>query len=91
MRYINFLKLYIKYMIIDKPKLVDYSLFDKPKKIIKNIKIVDNSLYINIVGILIIMIGIFILIYRFNEYYEREQIRKNNIIELNEYVKQNIK
>ena len=76
----------------EKPKLVDYSLFIKPKqKIVKKLPELSNSVLINIIIIIILLIGAVILYQRSNE---KEIIKENkyhNIIRLNEYVKENIK
>lgn len=74
------------------PRLVDYSLFVKPKqKIVKKLPEISNSFLINIIIIIILLIGGVILYQRSNE---KEIIKENkyhNIIQLNEYVKENIK
>ena len=84
-------------MNINKPKLVDYSLFEKPKvkiipkpihlKINKN----DNSLIINFISILILCIGIIILYYRLIENKTKDLEKQNTIISFHQYVKENIK
>ena len=81
----------------NKPKLVDYSLFEKPKvkiipkpihlKINKN----DNSLIINFISILILCIGIIILYYRLIENKTKDLEKQNTIISFHQYVKENIK
>tara|TARA_B110000967_G_C18801849_1_gene518923 strand:- start:971 stop:1228 length:258 start_codon:yes stop_codon:yes gene_type:complete len=82
-----------------KPRLVDPAWFPKPKPtiIIKKLlkPVVDaksnNSLIINIIGIMILMIGIICIYHR---HMDREQQRVDNnnlIIGFNEYVKDNIK
>ena len=81
----------------NKPKLVDYSLFEKPKvkiipkpihlKINKN----DNSLIINFIGLLILCIGIIILYYRLIENKTKDLEKQNTIISFHQYVKENIK
>lgn len=74
------------------PRLVDYSLFVKPKqKIVKKLPELSNSVLINIIIIIILLIGAVILYQRSNE---KEIIKENkyhDIIRLNEYVKENIK
>ena len=72
-----------------KPKLVDYELFKKPKLIkpkIENIPI-DFSIYYNLIGISIIIIG---SLYLYNKLYNKEEIKeqeKYKLIEMNEYIK----
>ena len=81
----------------NKPKLVDYSLFEKPKrkKIIKPIHVKinknDNSLIINFIGLLILCIGIIILYYRLIENKTKDLEKQNTIISFHQYVKENIK
>lgn len=84
-----------------KPRLVDPAWFAKPipipKPIVKIIKktIIDpkanNSLIINLIGLLLLMIGGLCIYQRYMER-ENERTRNNNlIIGFNEYVKNNIK
>ena len=77
----------------NKPRLVDPNWFPKPKPIRKIIipENKSNSLIINIIGICILIIGGFCI---YNRYIDREKNEidtKHKIIELNEYVKRNIK
>ena len=81
----------------EKPRLVDYSLLEKKinqKKIIKPIhKAItknDNSLLINFIGIIILCIGGLLLYKRLLEKENNDLLKKNLIIGLNEYVKENI-
>ena len=77
-----------------KPKLVDPNWFQKPKQ--KSIKKViptniDNSLIINIIGLCILVIGGLCIYQRYLDKEKTELNTQNKIIELNEYVKRNIK
>jgi len=77
-----------------KPKLVDPNWFQKPKpKPIKKIipKGIDNSLIINLIGLCILIIGGLCIYQRYIDKENIELDKKNKIIELNEYVKRNIK
>lgn len=80
-----------------KPKLVDYSLFQKPvtiKKIIKKPILAtksDNSMLINIVGFLILCIGGLCIYQRYIERENKEIEKQNVILGFHQYVKENIK
>lgn len=76
-----------------KPKLVDPNWFVKPKPIIKKIipTNADNSLIINIIGLCILVIGGLCIYQRYLDREKTELETQNKIIELNEYVKRNIK
>ncbi len=77
-----------------KPKLVDPNWFPKPKpKPIKKIipTNADNSLIINIIGLCILLIGGLCIYQRYLDRDNTELETKNKIIELNDYVKRNIK
>ena len=77
-----------------KPKLVDPNWFPKPKpKPIKKVIPVnaDNSLIINIIGISILIIGGLCIYQRYKDRENIELKTRNKIIELNDYVKRNIK
>ncbi len=78
-----------------KPKLVDYSLFQKPiKKIIKKPTLTmqnDNSLLINIIGLLILVIGGICIYYRYTKKEDNEIEKQNIILGFHQYVKENIK
>ena len=74
-----------------KPKLVDYNLIQFPQKQITNIqkKIVkqDNSkLYINLLMIIILCIGGYLLYYRMKNKINMIQENNANIMFLNEYI-----
>tara|TARA_B100001094_G_scaffold188469_1_gene182674 strand:+ start:274 stop:570 length:297 start_codon:yes stop_codon:yes gene_type:complete len=75
-----------------KPKLVDYSKLlkiEKPKKnISKDINNNNNNLsfYINILGLLILIIGGYCLYQRYNDKEETQKKQKDNIMKLNEYI-----
>ena len=74
-----------------KPKLVDYSKLmkiEKPKKkISKDINNNHNlSFYINILGLLILIIGGYCLYQRYNDKEETQRKQKDNIMKLNEYI-----
>jgi hypothetical protein len=78
-----------------KPKLVDPNWFTNPKPKPK-VKIVipintSNSLIINIIGLCILMIGCMCIYQRYIDRDKSELEKHNRIIELNEYVKRNIK
>ena len=81
----------------NKPKLVDYSLFKKPKpKVIQKpihlrINKNDNSLIINFISILCLCIGSIILYYRLIERKTKDLKKQNTIISFHQYVKENIK
>ena len=79
-----------------KPKLVDYSLFQKPVKIKKIKKPIiptknDNSMLINIVGFLILCIGGLCIYQRYIERENKEIEKQNVILGFHQYVKENIK
>ena len=82
---------------MEKPKLVDYSLFQKPKiKIIGRAKIkinnkIDNTLIINFIGFLILCIGGIYLYQRLNEKKLNELKKQNTIIGFHQYDKEKIK
>ena len=83
-----------------KPRLVDYSLFHKPKPKLKK-KIISPpkpklnhkghlSFIINIIGILILIIGGLILYQRLQDREIKEIEQQNIIIDFHQYVKKNI-
>ena len=75
-----------------KPKLVDPNWFPKPKPIKKIIPSnADNSLIINIIGLCILIIGSLCIYQRYKDRENIELKTRNKIIELNDYVKRNIK
>ena len=78
-----------------KPKLVDYSLLNRPvNKIIKKSVIVtknDNSLLINIIGLLILIIGGICIYHRYTEKENKEIKKQNIILGFHQYVNENIK
>jgi len=75
----------------EQPKLVDYSLFIKPKpKIVKKIPEISNSFLINIIIIIILSIGLLLLYQRSKDKENTIENRYHDIIRLNEYVKENI-
>ena len=82
---------------MEKPKLIDYSLLQKPKiKIIQKPKVKinnksDNSLIINFIGFLILCIGGIYLYQRLNEKSLNELKKQNIIIGFHQYVKEKIK
>ena len=82
---------------MEKPKLIDYSLFQKPKiKIIGRPKIkinnkIDNSLIINYIGFIILCIGGIYLYQRLSEKNLNELKKQNTIIGFHQYVKEKIK
>ena len=82
-----------------KPKLVDYSLFLKPKpKIIKPVpkKIVvpsssnNISFLVNIVGLLVLIIGGLCLYERLKDREQKELEKQNTIVGFHQYVKEKI-
>tara|TARA_B110000495_G_C22970044_1_gene569253 strand:+ start:474 stop:734 length:261 start_codon:yes stop_codon:yes gene_type:complete len=83
-----------------KPRLVDPSWFAKPipkprprPKIVKKVipTEINNSLIINIIGLCILVIGGLCIYQRYIDRDNTELDKNNKIIELNEYVKRNIK
>ena len=77
---------------MNKPKLIDYSLFKKSiPKTIKIITPTDNSLLINIISILILLIGGLYLYHRFLEKDQNDINNQTMILGLYQYVKDNIK
>jgi len=76
-----------------RPHLVDRNWFKNPKPKIKKIipNNTDNSLIINIIGLCILIIGGLCIYQRFLDRENTELKTKNKIIELNEYIKRNIK
>ena len=78
-----------------KPKLVDYSLIQGPiKRVVKPTSYLatkgDNSLLINLIGIMILCIG-GIIIYQRYAVKETKEIEKQNVIlGFHQYVKENI-
>ena len=76
-----------------KPNLVDPNWFAKPKPKVKQVIPVNtnNSLIINIIGLCILMIGCLCIYQRYMDRDKSELENHNRIIELNEYVKRNIK
>ena len=83
-----------------KPNLVDYNLFQKPiKKQIKRItksKVIlhsksDNSILINMIGILILGIGSICIYQRYIEKENKDIEKQNIILGFHQYVKENIK
>jgi len=73
------------------PRLVDYSLFTKPKiatRIIPNQ--VDNSFQLNLIGMFILVIGILCLYNRLRDKSETELNKQNTLLGFHEYVKSNI-
>ena len=82
-----------------KPRLVDPAWFDKPKPKLNIIKKPDlsipklsnNSLMINIIGLLILCIGGLCIYQRYIEREQTELETQNTIIGFHEYVKENIK
>jgi len=77
------------------PKLVDHSLFPKPKpKIIKKVVVIkssDNSMIINCIGLGILVIGVLCIYQRYIDRDKTELENQNTIIGFNKYVKENIK
>ena len=83
-----------------KPRLVDYSLFHKPKpKLIKPVpkKIIvpsssnNMSFLVNIVGSLVLIIGGLCLYERLKYREQKELEKQNTIIGFHQYVKEQIK
>jgi hypothetical protein len=79
-----------------KPKLVDYSLFQEPvKKIIQKTYVIptksDNSLLINLIGMMILCIGGILIYQRYIEKEKKELEKQNVILGFHQYVKENIK
>lgn len=84
-----------------KPRLVDYSLFHKPKtKVIKKPIIIDpkiidktsdNSLLVNLIGLLILCMGGLCLYQRLKDRDKDELEKQNVIIGFHQYVKDKIK
>ena len=73
------------------PRLVDYSLFSKPKiakRIIPNKT--DNSFLLNLIGIAILFIGLLCLYNRLAEKSQTELNKQNTVLGFHEYVKSNI-
>jgi len=73
------------------PRLVDYSLFAKPKvtkRIIPNK--VDNSFLLNLIGIFILFIGALCLYNRLIGKSQTELNNQNIVLGFHEYVKSNI-
>ena len=83
----------------NKPRLVDYSLFEvkKPKLKIKTKKPIivnsdnNNSIWVNLIGLLILCIGGVCLYQRLKDREETELEKQNMIIGFHQYVKENIK
>ena len=81
-----------------KPRLVDYSLFHKPKPkitskkpIVTEIKSTDDSLMINLIGLLILCIGGICLYHRLINREKNELEIQNTILGFHQYVKEKIK
>lgn len=79
-----------------KPKLVDYSLFQGPvKKILQKTSVMptksDNSLLINLIGMMILCIGGILIYHRYIEKENKELEKQNVILGFHQYVKENIK
>ena len=79
-----------------KPKLVDYNLFQEPvKNIVKKTSVIttksDNSLLINLIGIMILCIGGILIYQRYIEKEKKELEKQNVILGFHQYVKENIK
>jgi len=79
-----------------KPKLVDYSLFQEPvRKILQKTSIIptknDNSLLINIIGLLILCIGGILIYQRYIDKEKKEIEKQKVILGFHQYVKENIK
>lgn len=79
-----------------KPKLVDYSLIQGPtKNIVKNPNTIptknDNSLLINLIGLMILCIGGIIVYQRYIDKEKKEIEKQNVILGFHQYVKENIK
>jgi len=78
-----------------KPKLVDYSLIHEPiKRVVKPTPSLptkgDNSLLINLIGIMILCIGGIIIYQRYVEKETKEIEKQNVILGFHQYVKENI-
>jgi hypothetical protein len=78
-----------------KPKLVDYSLIQGPiKRVVKPTSSSptkgDNSLLINLIGIMILCIGGIIIYQRYVEKETKEIEKQNVILGFHQYVKENI-
>jgi hypothetical protein len=82
-----------------KPRLVDPSWFTKPKspkpKIIIKKPIIEpntnNSMMINLIGLLILGVGALCIYQRYIEKDDKELEKQNTIIGFHQYVKENIK
>lgn len=82
--------------MITKPKLVDYSLFQGPvKKIVQKTSVIptksDNSLLINLIGLMILCIGGILIYQRYIDKGKKEIEKHNVILGFHQYVKENIK
>ena len=79
----------------DEPRLVDYSLLQKPKaKSNKPLRIPqknDNSFIINCIGLLILCIGGLCLYQRLHGKNQSELEKQNIIVGFHQYVKEKIK
>ena len=79
-----------------KPKLVDYSLFQgSVGKIIQKTSVMttksDNSLLINLIGLMILCIGGILIYHRYIDKGKKEIEKQNIILGFHQYVKENIK
>lgn len=79
-----------------KPKLVDYNLLKKPNTPVLKRKVIlptknDNSFFINIIGLLILIIGGLCIYHRYIEKNNKEIENKNLLLNFHQYVKENIK
>lgn len=79
-----------------KPKLVDYSLFQEPvKKIVQKTSVIptksDNSLLINLIGLMILCIGGILIYQRYVDKGKKEIEKQNVLLGFHQYVKENIK
>tara|TARA_B100001121_G_C18672965_1_gene614832 strand:- start:1404 stop:1652 length:249 start_codon:yes stop_codon:yes gene_type:complete len=79
-----------------KPKLVDYSLFQEPmKKIVPKTVVMptksDNSLLINLIGLMILCIGGILIYQRYIDKEKKEIEKQNVLLGFHQYVKENIK
>jgi len=79
-----------------KPKLVDYSLFQGPvKKIVQKTVVMptksDNSLLINLIGLMILCIGGILIYQRYVDKEKKEIEKQNVLLGFHQYVKENIK
>jgi hypothetical protein len=79
-----------------KPNLVDYSLFQGPvKKIVQKTSVMptksDNSLLINLIGIMILCIGGILIYQRYVDKGKKEIEKQNVLLGFHQYVKENIK